>query len=239
MTGSIEELERRSGRPVPDLHRPYIDEVTFACERCGGTAVRVPQVLDCWFESGSMPFAQLHYPFAGEQTFASGFPADLIVEYVAQTRGWFYTLHVLATALFETHAFRNAVCHGVLLGADGRKMSKRLKNYPDPMDLAETHGSDSLRIALLSSPVVRGIDIRFDEDAVRDAARRFVIPLWNAFHYFTAYASADRFEPSGRLAGLSPLDRYLLHETEQLRTAAPRTTPSKRSSTRSAAGICV
>jgi isoleucyl-tRNA synthetase len=111
------------------------------------------------------------------------------------------------------------VCHGVLLGADGRKMSKRLKNYPDPMDLVAEHGSDALRIALLSSPVVRGLDVRFDQDAVRDAARRFVIPLWNAFHYFTSYAALDEFEPCGRLDALSPLDRYLLHETEQLRVS--------------------
>jgi isoleucyl-tRNA synthetase len=214
---SVNDLETRAGRPVPDLHRPYIDAVRFPCDRCGATMARVPEVLDCWFESGAMPFAQVHYPFEQQSAFAATFPADFIVEYVAQTRGWFYTLHVLAAALFDTHAFKHAVCHGVMLGADGRKMSKRLKNYPDPMDLVAQHGSDALRIALLSSPVVRGIDIRFNEDAVRDAARRFVIPLWNAFHYFTSYAALDEFEPCGRLDALSPLDRYLLHETEQLR----------------------
>jgi isoleucyl-tRNA synthetase len=220
--GSVDELEKRAGRPVPDLHRPYIDEVTFPCDRCGAAMARVPEVLDCWFESGSMPFAQVHYPFEKDSELAATFPADFIVEYVAQTRGWFYTLHVLAAALFDSHAFKNAVCHGVLLGADGRKMSKRLKNYPDPMDLVGQHGSDALRIALLSSPVVRGIDIRFNEDAVRDGARRFVVPLWNAFHYFTSYASVDAFEPCGRLATLSPLDRYLLHETEQMRLSVER-----------------
>src|SRR6266508_4950619 len=215
--GSVAELEKRAGRPVGDLHRPYIDDVTFSCDRCGAAMVRVPEVLDCWFESGSMPFAQEHYPFEQECGFAATFPADFIVEYIAQTRGWFYTLHVLAAALFDSHAFKNALCHGVLLGADGRKMSKRLKNYPDPMDVVGQHGSDALRIALLSSPIVRGIDIRFNEDAVRDTARRFVIPLWNTFHYFTSYASVDEFEPCGRLDALSPLDRYLLHETEQMR----------------------
>jgi isoleucyl-tRNA synthetase len=183
---------------------------------------RVPEVLDCWFESGSMPFAQLHYPIEHTTEFDATFPADFIVEYVAQTRGWFYTLHVLAGALFDTHAFRNAVCHGVLLGADGRKMSKRLKNYPDPMDVVADHGSDALRIALLSSPAVRGVDIRFNQEAVRDAARRFVIPLWNTFHYFTSYAALDGFEPSGRLEARSALDRYLLHETEQLRLSVER-----------------
>jgi isoleucyl-tRNA synthetase len=215
--GNVHELETRAGRPVPDLHRPYIDAVTFPCDRCGAVMMRVPEVLDCWFESGSMPFAQLHYPFERTSDFAATFPADFIVEYVAQTRGWFYTLHVLAAALFDGPAFNNAVCHGVLLGSDGRKMSKRLKNYPDPMDVVAEHGSDALRIALLSSAVVRGIDIRFNDDDVRDAARRVVIPLWNAFHYFTSYAVLDAFEPCGRLAALSPLDRYLLHETEHLR----------------------
>jgi isoleucyl-tRNA synthetase len=215
--GNVRDLEARAGRPVPDLHRPYIDDVTFRCDRCGAVMARVPEVLDCWFESGSMPFAQLHYPFELETAFAATFPADFIVEYVAQTRGWFYTLHVLAAALFDKRAFNNAVCHGVLLGSDGRKMSKRLKNYPDPMDVVAEHGSDALRIALLSSPVVRGVDIRFNEDAVRDAARRFIIPLWNTFHYFTSYAALDAFEPCGRLEALSPLDRYLLHETEHLR----------------------
>jgi len=217
MIGNVRDLEARAGRPVADLHRPYIDEITFRCDRCGANMLRVAEVLDCWFESGSMPFAQLHYPFEQESAFEATFPADFIVEYVAQTRGWFYTLHVLAVALFDKQAFNNAVCHGVLLGSDGRKMSKRLKNYPDPMDVVAEHGSDALRIALLSSPVVRGIDIRFNEDAVRDTARRFIIPLWNTFHYFTSYAALDAFEPCGRLDAPSPLDRYLLHETEHLR----------------------
>ena len=214
---SGEDLEARAGRPVPDFHRPYIDELTFFCVKCGATMTRVPEVLDCWFESGAMPFAQLHYPFERDSEFHFSFPADFIVEYVAQTRGWFYTLHVLAVALFGRAAFENAVCHGVILGADGRKMSKRLKNYPDPLAVVAHHGSDALRIALLSSPVVRGVDIRFNQDAVRDAVRRFVIPLWNAFHYFTSYAALDEFQPCGRLDHLSALDRYLLHETEQLR----------------------
>lgn len=220
--GDVRDLEARAGRAVPDLHRPYIDEVTFVCERCGAMMRRVPEVLDCWFESGSMPFAQVHYPAAHDAEFAATFPADFIVEYVAQTRGWFYTLHVLATALFDKPAFTHAVCHGVLLGSDGRKMSKRLKNYPDPLDVVGQHGSDALRIALLSSPVVRGVDIRFHDDGVRDAARRFVIPLWNAFHYLTTYAALDGFEPSGRVEGASALDRYLLHETEHVRRSVER-----------------
>ena len=211
--GGVADLESRAGHAVPDLHRPFVDSVTLPCERCGGTMVRVPEVLDCWFESGAMPFAQLHYPFERGPEFDATFPADFIVEYVAQTRGWFYTLHVLAAALFQSHAFRHAVCHGVVLGSDGRKMSKRLRNYPDPMEIVSAHGSDALRVALLSSPVIRGVDVRFDEEAVRDAARRFIIPLWNTFHYFTTYARLDRFEPAGSSNGASALDRYLLHET--------------------------
>jgi isoleucyl-tRNA synthetase len=217
---SASDLEARAGHVVADLHRPYIDAVTWSCGRCGGSMVRVPEVLDCWFESGAMPFAQLHYPFENTPEFQATFPADFIVEYVAQTRGWFYTLHVLASALFESHAFRHAVCHGVLLGTDGRKMSKRLRNYPDPLDVVSEHGSDALRVALLSSPVVRGEDVRFDPGAAREAARRFIVPLWNTFHYFTTYAHLDGFEPDATAAAQAgALDRYLLHETDRLRSA--------------------
>lgn len=219
VVGDIAELERLSGLRIVDLHRPHIDAVSFACERCGASMARVPEVLDCWFESGAMPFAHLHYPFENEAALDATLPADFIVEYVAQTRGWFYTLHVMAAALFGRRAFSNAVCHGVVLGTDGRKMSKRLMNYPDPMAVVDAHGSDALRIALLSSSVVRGADVTFHEASVRDAARRLIIPLWNAVHYFTTYASADGFEPTGRAAARSALDRYLLHETERLRVS--------------------
>lgn len=216
VVGSRHELEERSGQKITDWHRPAIDGVTFQCD-CGGVVMRVSEVLDCWFESGAMPYAQTHYPFERKAEFESAFPGDFIVEYVAQTRGWFYTLVVLSAALFEERPFKNAVGHGVILAADGRKMSKRLKNYPDPIELVEAHGSDALRIALLQSPVVRGIDIRFSGDAVRDAVRRFCIPLWNCLHYFTAYAAIERFEPAGRMAALTSLDRYLLSETDRLR----------------------
>ena len=217
--GSREELESKSGRPVTDFHRPAIDEHRFPCSQCGGTMARVPEVLDCWFESGGMPYAQVHYPFERQAEFVKSFPGDFIVEYVAQTRGWFYTMVVLSTALFDSPPFRDAVCHGVILAEDGRKMSKRLKNYPDPLALVEEHGSDALRIALLSSPVVAGSDVRFSADTVRDAARRFCIPLWNCLHYFTAYASIDQFAPRGVFPAPSRLDRYLLSEVEVLREA--------------------
>ena len=218
VVGGSADVKARSGREVVDWHRPAIDAITWPCA-CGGTMQRVPDVLDCWFESGAMPYAQSHYPFEHKAEFEASFPGDFIVEYVAQTRGWFYTLVVLAAALFDDRPFKDVVCHGVILAEDGRKMSKRLKNYPDPMELVEQHGSDALRIALLSSAAVRGSDLRFSEGSVRDAVRRFCIPLWNTLHYFTAYANIDGFQPRGDLPSLplSRLDRYLLSETESLR----------------------
>ena len=199
-----------------DWHRPAIDAVTFTCA-CGATMRRVSEVLDCWFESGAMPYAQAHYPFEHAERFAGSFPGDFIVEYIAQTRGWFYTMHVLATALFDEPPFKHAVCHGVLLGVDGRKMSKRLRNYPDPMELVGEHGSDALRIALLTSGAVSGNDIRFSAASVRDAVRRFHLPLWNTLHLYTAYAAIDGFEPTGQLREPSRLERALLSEAEALR----------------------
>lgn len=219
--GSIAELEARSGRVVTDLHRPAIDEIELPCTRCGGASPpmmkRIPDVLDCWFESGAMPHSQQHYPFENRELFEQNFPGDFIVEYVAQTRGWFYTLVVLATALFDKEPFRNVVCHGVLLAEDGRKMSKRLRNYPDPMELVNEYGSDALRVGLLSSAVVRGADARFSRMAVHDAVRTINLPLWNSLHFFTAYAAIDGFEPSGEIGSPTLLDRYLLSETEALR----------------------
>ena len=214
--GSRAELERRSGRPLADWHRPAIDGHTWSCV-CGGLMTRIGDVLDCWFESGSMPYAQVHYPVEHKAEFEASFPGDFIVEYVAQTRGWFYTMVVLAAALFDGPPFRNVVCHGVILAEDGRKMSKRLKNYPDPMELVELHGSDALRAALLSSPVVQGADLRFSARSVHDAVRDVCIPLWNSLHYFTAYAAIDGFEPRGELPAPTRLDRHLLGETERLR----------------------
>jgi isoleucyl-tRNA synthetase len=216
VVGSRAELEARAGVPVTDWHRPAIDAVELRC-KCGGTQRRVPDVLDCWFESGSMPFAQAHYPFSGR----SDFPGDFIVEYVSQTRGWFYTLHVLSTALFGEPPFRDAVCHGVILGEDGRKMSKRLGNYPDPMLLVAEHGSDALRVALLSSGVVSGGDAKFSASSVRDAVRRVHLPLWNALHLVTAYAASDGWSPEPPRAP-GRLERALLAEVELLRDDVER-----------------
>ena len=218
VVGSRAEVEALAGAPLADWHRPEVDAVTWSCAHCSGTMRRVADVLDCWFESGAMPYGQAHYPFENASTFERSFPGDFIVEYVAQTRGWFYTMLALSTALFDTEPFKHAVCHGVLLGHDGRKMSKRLKNYPDPLELVEEHGSDALRAALLMSGAVSGADICFSEAAVRDSVRRFHISLWNVIHLFTAYAALDGFEPAGRLDGASRLDRYLLAESDALRS---------------------
>jgi len=221
----VAELSERWGRPVKDLHRPAIDEITFPSP-AGGTFRRIPEVLDCWFESGSMPYAQVHYPFENKEWFERNFPADFIVEYIAQTRGWFYTLVVLSAALFDRPPFSNCICHGVVLAEDGRKMSKRLKNYPDPMEIVHNFGSDSLRIALLSSPVVRGGNLRFSERYVEEAMRTYLIPLWNAYHFFTAYANIDGWQPpkneKGAPADLKPrpanrTDRFILAKLEELK----------------------
>lgn len=216
--GSVAELSEKWGQPVTNLHRPFIDEVTFPSP-AGGTFRRVPEVLDCWFESGSMPYAQVHYPFEQKQWFDENFPADFIVEYIAQTRGWFYTLVVLSAALKKKPPFSNCICHGVVLAEDGRKMSKRLKNYPDPMEVVNKYGSDSLRIALLSSPVVRGGNLRFTEKDVEESMRSFMIPFWNAYHFFTTYANIDGWKPEmGReIKPFNRTDRYILAKLEDVK----------------------
>ena len=182
---------------------------------------RVSDVLDCWFESGSMPFAQVHYPFENQAWFDDHFPADFIVEYIGQTRGWFYTLHVLATALFDRPAFKTCLPHGIVLGDDGQKMSKRLRNYPDPEEMFDRHGADAMRWFLLSSPVLRGGDIIADEKGIKDAVRSALLPLWNAWYFFTLYANAD-----GRSADLQGgpsenlLDRYILAKLHEVVASA-------------------
>ena len=223
VVGSRTELEHLSGRLVTDWHRPAVDVHVLPCA-CGGEQRRVPDVLDCWFESGAMPFASLHAPFENMETFRASFPGDFVAEYVAQTRGWFYTMLVLSTALFDEPPFRSAVCHGVLLGEDGRKMSKRLRNYPDPMQLVAEHGTDALRVALLTSGVVSGADVKFSAAAVRDVVRRLHLPWWNTLHLVTAYATSDGYVPSDTpdLANASTLDRALWSETEQLRVDVER-----------------
>jgi isoleucyl-tRNA synthetase len=212
--GSLDELERDFGVRPTDLHRPRIDGLTRPNpdDPTGrSTMRRVTDVLDCWFESGSMPFAQVHYPFENQEWFDRHFPGDFIVEYIGQTRGWFYTLHVLATALFDRPAFSNCLAHGVLLGDDGAKMSKRLRNYPDPDEMFEEHGSDAMRWFLLSSPIMRGGDMIVDESGIRSAVRSALLPLWNAWYFFSLYANADgRKADLGRTPSANVLDRYVV-----------------------------
>jgi isoleucyl-tRNA synthetase len=220
--GSLAELEAKSGRAVTDLHRPHCDELSWTCsaQGCSGTMKRVPEVFDCWFESGAMPYGQAHYPFEKKELFDANYPASFIVEYIAQTRGWFYTLLVEGALLRGQTPFTNCICHGVVLAEDGRKMSKRLKNFPDPMEVVRKYGSDALRIYLLSSPVVRGLDLRFSERDVEDAVRRYLIPYWNVFHFFTSYASlAKDYRPSRIETASGLADRHLLAELEELRKA--------------------
>ena len=156
---------------------------------------RVTEVLDCWFESGSMPFAQVHYPFENREWFEHHYPGDFIVEYIGQTRGWFYTLHVLATALFDRPAFTTCVSHGIVLGNDGQKASKSLRNYPDPFEMFDSYGSDAVRWFLMSSAILRGTDLSVTEQGIRDAARQVILPLWNSWYFFTLYANAGGLPP--------------------------------------------
>jgi isoleucyl-tRNA synthetase len=187
----IDDLEQRSGVRVTDLHKHFVDEITWRCTECQGSMRRVPEVLDCWFESGSMPFAQIHYPFENEERFEQRYPADFIAEGLDQTRGWFYTLLVLATAIRDEAPFQNCVVTGMILAEDGRKMSKSLKNYPDPSHVIDAFGADALRAYLINSPVVRGEPLRFSEAGVKDVVRTVLLPLWNSYSFFTTYADAD------------------------------------------------
>jgi isoleucyl-tRNA synthetase len=203
--GSRQELFELSGRMLDDLHKHIVDEVTFPCTGCEGTMYRVPEVLDCWFESGSMPFAQIHYPFENKERFDRRFPADFIAEGLDQTRGWFYTLVVLATAIKDEAPFQNCIVTGMVLAEDGRKMSKLLKNYPDPSHVIDEFGADALRAYLINSPIVRGEPLRFLESGVRDVVRTVLLPLWNSYSFFSTYAAADHLT-ADNLADAPPLD---------------------------------
>jgi len=231
--GSLAELERDFGR-LPrndagevDLHRPWIDDLTRPNpdDPTGASTMRrIPDVLDVWFDSGSMPFAQVHYPFENADWFEHHYPGDFIVEYIGQTRGWFYTLHVLATALFDRPAFSTCVSHGIVLGDDGRKASKSLRNFPDPSAMFDKYGSDAVRWALMSSPVLRGGNLVVAEENIREGVRQVLLPLWSTWYFFTLYAGAANggagydAQPvtADRVAGLPVLDRYLLARTHDL-----------------------
>ena len=216
---SLDEIERDFGVRPTDLHRPTVDQLTRPNpDDPSGTSmmVRVTDVLDCWFESGSMPFAQLHYPFENSERFTSHFPADFICEYIGQTRGWFYTLHVLATALFDRPAFSNVLAHGVVLGSDARKLSKRLKNYPDPEEFFADEGADPMRWYLLSSAVLRGNDVVIEEHAMAEPIRQVLNPIFNSWNFLSLYGQTDDCAGSIRHDQQGVLDRYILAKCADL-----------------------
>lgn len=218
--GSREELKKHSGKSLEDLHKQFVDEVQIPCPKCGTLMNRIPEVLDCWFESGSMPYGQQHYPFENKEKFEAAFPADFIAEGIDQTRGWFYTLSVLSTALFDKPPFKNVIVNGLVLAEDGKKMSKRLKNYPDPKYLLETYGADALRAYLMNSPASHAEDLRFSESGVKEVVRGVLLPLWNAYSFFVTYARADQWSPG--LQGFSiekivnPLDQWVVSRLQSL-----------------------
>jgi isoleucyl-tRNA synthetase len=207
--GSIDELQKLTGHDIKDLHRHFIDDLTF--EKNGKTFKRIPEVFDCWFESGSMPYAQNHYPFENKELFEQSFPADFIAEGLDQTRGWFYTLTILAAALFDKPAFKNVIVNGIVLAEDGSKMSKRLRNYPDPTAVIHKFGADAIRLYMMHSPAVRGDDLCFKETGVELVLRQVMIPMWNAYSFFISYARIYNWKPVNlSLKPESVMDRWML-----------------------------
>lgn len=219
--GSVSELEQLTGQSIPDIHKHFIDELRIPSHSGKEPLKRVPEVLDCWFESGSMPYAQKHYPFENKKYFEKNFPADFIAEGLDQTRGWFYTLVVLGSALFDKPAFNNVVVNGLVLAEDGQKMSKRKKNYTDPNYILSNYGADALRLFILGSPVVRGEDLRFSENTIREIIRSVMLPIWNAYSFFVTYACVDHWSPSNDNPcppdhPQHPLDRWILSSLSEM-----------------------
>ncbi|MFO1243071.1 MAG: isoleucine--tRNA ligase [Rickettsiales bacterium] len=218
--GSIQELEDFFGAKVKDLHRPYIDDLTKPDPYNDTyTIKRVEEVLDCWFESGSMPYAQVHYPFENKDWFEENFPADFITEYIGQTRGWFNTLIMLSTAIFDSEPFENCICHGVVIDDEtGLKYSKRLKNYKDPMEVFDKFGADALRWMMVSSGVMRGSDLGVDPEGafIRDVVRLHIKPIWNAYNFFTLYANADGIKAQFAADSENLMDRYILAKCREM-----------------------
>ncbi|MFP3088808.1 isoleucine--tRNA ligase [Treponema sp. TIM-1] len=226
--GSRAELKELSGVYPEDLHKHFVDEISIPCAKvspergggaadCQGTMVRIPEVLDCWFESGAMPYAQNHYPFENKEFFEGHFPADFINEGLDQTRGWFYTLTILAAALFKKPAFKNCIVSGIVLANDGKKMSKSLRNFTDPMEVVNTFGADALRLFLIHSALVKSDDLRYSDEGVREVMKSILIPLWNAYSFFVTYANIDGISPSGAPRNPSnPLDKWILSMAETL-----------------------
>lgn len=213
--GSRKELEEKSGVYPEDMHKHFVDKITIPCA-CGGTMHRIPEVLDCWFESGSMPYGQSHYPFENKKKFEDNFPADFICEGLDQTRGWFYTLTVLAAALFDGPAFKNCVVNGLVLAEDGKKMSKSLRNYTDPMEVMNKYGADALRLFLMNSAVIKGEDLCYSDQGVKDVLKSVILPIWNSYSFFVTYANIDKVTPAEVEPGAvtNILDKWILSVCE-------------------------
>lgn len=208
---SIAELEKESGRKINDLHKPLIDEVTIICRKCGKKVKRVPEVLDSWIEAGSASFAERHFPFDKTQKLEDFFPPDFIAEYTGQIRAWFYVLHVIGGALYESPAFKNVVVEGVILGTDGRKMSKNYGNYPDPKELIRKYGGDALRLYLMGSPVMHGEDILISEEHYRNQVKGLMLILWNVYNFFVSNANIDNWIPKNEeTSSKNILDRWII-----------------------------
>lgn len=219
--GSRQELKDLSGTYPEDLHKQFVDKISFACKKCKkGTMRRIPEVFDCWFESGSMPYAQQHYPFENKEYFERHFPADFVSEGLDQTRGWFYTLTILASHLFDKPAFKNCIVNGIVLASDGRKMSKSLRNFTDPVEAINKFGADAIRLFLMHSAVVKADEIRYSDDGVREILKSILIPWWNSYSFFVTYANIDKISPTGRYfdskTPSNPLDAWLLSITQKL-----------------------
>ena len=217
--GSIKEIETEGNTKINDLHKQYLDQVTLKCD-CGSEMKRVSEVLDCWFESGSVPFARLHYPFDNQQWFDSHSPSDFVVEYIGQIRCWFYYLHVLSVALFDKPAYKNCIVHGTLLAKDGKKLSKKSKNYTDPMELMKTYGTDSIRLYLFNSNAMLVNDLLFDDNGLKDCLQQVILPFWTCASFYQSYSNIDGF--NGNLNTLpksnNKLDQWMLaklYETEK------------------------
>lgn len=216
--GSIKELEEKAGKKVTDLHKHFVDNLTWEAPDGKGTMRRIPEVLDCWFESGAMPYAQNHYPFENKEFFESHFPADFISEGLDQTRGWFYTLVVLGAALLEKPAFKRVIVNGLVLAEDGKKMSKSEKNYTNPMDVINEFGADALRLFLMNSSVLKAEDLRYSDASVREEMKNFILPLWSAYSFFVTYANIDNIVPKETIDYIpeNPLDHWILSELSAL-----------------------
>lgn len=219
--GSVEELKQKTGeKEVADIHKHFVDKMTMTCDKCGGTMTRTSEVLDCWFESGSMPYAQNHYPFENKESVEANLPADFIAEGIDQTRGWFNKLLVLSTALFDKPAFKNVIVNGIVLAEDGNKMSKSKQNYPPVTDVLDKYGADAMRMYLINSPAVRAENLKFSEIGVKEVIKKVMLPLWSSYYFLTLYANIDGWKPADKFLKADELnhrlDRWIMSSLQTL-----------------------